>query len=85
MRHVRKPPSLCDVGYGSMDLVGVFKSKPATREPSGQNETVKRGILFGKKRIGVSDAYSNYIGNFLSVEVVIGEPCFHHRTNLSQQ
>ena len=61
-----------------MDLVGVFKSKPATREPSGQNETVKRGILFGKKRIGVSDAYSNDIGDLLSVEFGIGEPRFHH-------
>ncbi len=68
MRHVRKPPSLCNFGYGSMDLVGVFKSNPATREPSGQNETVKRGFLFGKKRIGVSDAYSNDIGDPLSVE-----------------
>jgi hypothetical protein len=78
MRHVRKPPSLCNFSYGSMDLDGLFKSQPATREPSGQNETVKRGILFGKKSIGVSDAYSNDIGDLLSVERGIGEPRFHH-------
>jgi hypothetical protein len=78
MRHVRKPPSLCNFGYRSRDLVGVFKSNPATREPSGQNETVKRGILFGEYRIGVSDAYSNNIGNLLSVDVGVGELRFHH-------
>ena len=78
MCHVRKPPSLCNFGYGSTDLARLFKSKPATHEPSGQNETVKRGILFGKKRIGVSDAYSNDIGDLLSVEFGIGEPRFHH-------
>jgi hypothetical protein len=75
MRHVRKTPSLCNLGYGSMDLVGLFKGKPATRESSGQNERVKRGILFGKKRIGVSDAYSKDIGDLLSVERGISEPC----------
>ena len=78
MRHIQKPPSLCNFGYGSMDLVRVFKSEPATREPSRQNETVKRGILFRKKRIGVSDAYSNEIGDPLSVEFGVGEPRFHH-------
>ena len=78
MRHVRKPPSLCNFGYGSMDRVGLFKSNPAPRESSGQNETVKRGILFGENRIGVSDAYSNDIGDLLSVEVGIGKPRFHH-------
>ena len=78
MRHVGKPPSLRNFGNGSGDLVRVFKSNPATREPSGQNETVKRGILFGENRIGVSDAYSNDIGNLLSVDVGIGEFCFHH-------
>jgi hypothetical protein len=77
MRHVRKAPSLRNFGDGSMDLVGVSKSEPATREPSGQNETVKRGILFCKQRIGVSDGYSNESGNLLSVQVGIGETCFH--------
>jgi len=78
MRHVRKPPSLCNFGYGSRDLVGVFKSDPATREASGQNEAVKRGILFGENRIGVSDVYSNDIGNLLSVDVGVGELRFHN-------
>jgi len=78
MRHVRKSPSLCNFGYGSMNLVGVFKSQSATREPPGQNEAVKRGILFSEKRIGVSDAYSNEIGDLLPVELGLGEPGFHH-------
>jgi hypothetical protein len=78
MRHVRKPPSLRNFCYGSMGLVGIFKSKPATREPSGENQTVKRGILFGKQRIGISEAYSNDIGDLLSVKVGIAEFRFYH-------
>ena len=57
-------PHPCAISAMVRGIGWIFKGNPATREPPGQNETVKRGILFGENRIGVSDAYSNDIGYF---------------------